>query len=177
MNMYVDEIKTSVTMKDVFRKYGFEANRSGFIKCPFHREKTASLKIYDNDRKFKCFGCGEGGSVIDFVEKLFNLTFQEAITRINYDFGLNLPLGKKLSIREQQKLRKELKEKQLQLAKIKAEKDKKEEEYWLLWSEWIFLDKAIRNYAPKTEDEELHPMYVASLHRITYLNYLMEALL
>lgn len=50
--------------------------------CPFHKEKTASFTIYLDSNTFVCFGCGEKGDVIDFVMKLNNLTFMEAVKYI-----------------------------------------------------------------------------------------------
>jgi DNA primase len=64
-------ITDSLTMKEVFSRYGFSPNSRGFICCPLHQEKTPSLGMYQNGRRWKCFGCGEGGSVIDFVMKYF----------------------------------------------------------------------------------------------------------
>ena len=98
-------ITESVTMNDVFEKYGFTPNRSGFIICPFHAEKTPSLSSYRNGLKWKCFGCGEGGNVIDFVEKLCNLPFMGAVAKLNCDFGLGLPLGHKTLYRERERTR------------------------------------------------------------------------
>ena len=101
------EITSKINMEDVFAEYGFTPNRAGFITCPFHSEKTASLKMYANKQKFKCFGCGEGGSVIDFVMKLFNLTFMQAVVKINNDFNIGLSLNSKpMSIREKKKAEK-----------------------------------------------------------------------
>lgn len=79
MGRAVDIIKGSLTMRDIFAKYGFEQNRAGFIVCPFHSEKTASLGTYANDKRWKCFGCGAGGDVISFVMKLFGLNFSQAV--------------------------------------------------------------------------------------------------
>lgn len=59
-------------MDEVARHYGFEPNRAGFMRCPFHQgDHTASLKIYAGDRGWHCFGCNSGGSVIDFVMRLY----------------------------------------------------------------------------------------------------------
>ena len=78
-------------MEDVVRHYGFESNRAGFMRCPFHRgDHTASLKIYPGSGGWHCFGCGKGGSVIDFVMELFGLSFRQAVLRLNMDFGLGL---------------------------------------------------------------------------------------
>ena len=54
-------------------------SRAGFVLCPFHNEKTPSLKIYKEQNKWWCFGCQQGGDVINFVIKKDNLSFAEAV--------------------------------------------------------------------------------------------------
>jgi DNA primase len=61
---------------------GFEPKRKGrsfWMSCPFHTDKTPSLKIDSERQTFFCFSCNEGGDVIFFIRKLHNLTFKEAI--------------------------------------------------------------------------------------------------
>ena len=87
-----EEIRKRVSPGDAARYYGFEPNRAGFICCPFHGEKTPSLKLYPDG--FYCYGCGEGGSVIDFVAKLFGLDAKGSCRRLNRDFRLGLPLAR-----------------------------------------------------------------------------------
>lgn len=83
-----ETIREHVSMRAVAEHYGFNANRAGFITCPFHSEKTASCKIYDSS--FYCFGCGVGGDVVSFVQKLFTLNFKAAVVRISCDFDLKI---------------------------------------------------------------------------------------
>lgn len=87
MNIY-ENIKQLVPMRDLLEYYGFEINRSGFIKCPFHNEDTASMKVYE--RSCYCFGCGAGGDAVKFTAKLFHLKNSQAALKINSDFNLNL---------------------------------------------------------------------------------------
>ncbi|KQM62788.1 virulence-associated protein E [Sphingomonas sp. Leaf17] len=47
--------------------------------CPFHPDKSPSLTIYADDRRFQCFGCGAQGDVIDFVMRTYNVKMREAI--------------------------------------------------------------------------------------------------
>lgn len=54
----------------------------GYGKCPFHTEKSGSLKVESKKGIFKCFGCGTSGDVIDFVMKYKNITYKEAFTWI-----------------------------------------------------------------------------------------------
>lgn len=84
------EIKKRVSALDVCRQYGVDVNRSGFARCLWHNEKTASLKIYPGDRGYFCFGCHEHGSSIDLVMKLFDCSVGDACKRLNDDFRLGL---------------------------------------------------------------------------------------
>lgn len=93
MSVY-DDVKSLVPVREAAEMYGYGPNRSGFICCPFHGERTPSLKLYDGDRGFFCFGCGKGGSVVDFVGELFGLSPMEAVRKLNLDFNLWLPLDK-----------------------------------------------------------------------------------
>lgn len=47
--------------------------------CPFHPDRTPSFTIYDGGQRFKCFGCGAGGDVLDFVRQAYGLALPEAI--------------------------------------------------------------------------------------------------
>ncbi|NGM17127.1 DNA primase [Eggerthellaceae bacterium zg-893] len=50
--------------------------------CPFHNEKTPSLKVDPNLQLWHCFGCGEGGDVFAYVQKLEGLNFPESVRRL-----------------------------------------------------------------------------------------------
>lgn len=65
------EIKNRLAMPEVARFYGLEMYRAGMACCPFHDDKTPSLKVYDDH--FYCFGCGATGDCTGFVAKLFGL--------------------------------------------------------------------------------------------------------
>ena len=85
------EIKRALPARDVLEHYGFHPSRTGFLQCPFHQgDKHGSLKVYDGERGWHCFGCGRGGSVIDFVMELFGIGFREACLRLNEEFHLGL---------------------------------------------------------------------------------------
>jgi DNA primase len=58
--------------------------------CPFHQEKTPSFGVTPDRGSFKCFGCGEGGDAITFVEKKENLDFVGAIEWLADRFGVEL---------------------------------------------------------------------------------------
>ena len=91
MNKVAEKIKEQVTMNEVCGKYGIEVNFHGFAHCVFHQgDHHGSLKVYPGSGGWHCFGCGAGGSVIDFVMRLFDITFPQAIVRLSADFNLGL---------------------------------------------------------------------------------------
>jgi DNA primase len=85
-----NEIKSVLDIKEVANFYGTELNSKGSALCPFHKENTPSFKIFTGSNSFYCFGCGVGGSVIDFTMKSFNLTNLEAARKLDADFNLGL---------------------------------------------------------------------------------------
>ena len=58
--------------------------------CPFHQERTPSFTVTPARGTFKCFGCGEGGDAIAFVEKIENVDFVGAIEVLAQRFGIEL---------------------------------------------------------------------------------------
>jgi DNA primase len=58
--------------------------------CPFHDEKSPSFGINPAAGFYHCFGCGEGGDVISFVQKVDHLSFSEAVERLAQKLGMEL---------------------------------------------------------------------------------------
>lgn len=83
-------IKEALTMRDVLTRYGYvnTGRESDRIPCPLHNgtDKNFAYKPHS----FRCFVCGESGTVIDFAMRLFNLPFPDACKRLNEDFRLGL---------------------------------------------------------------------------------------
>ena len=81
------QIKAAVSVKEAADYYGLEVSRGSMVCCPFHADRTPSMKL--NDDYFYCFGCGATGDVIDLVARLFNLSGYEAAKKLAYDFGID----------------------------------------------------------------------------------------
>lgn len=82
-----ETVKSRIRLADALSMYGVSVNRQGFCSCPFHAERTPSMHVYPNDT-FYCFGCGAHGDVIDFVMRLYGLSFKDAVEKLSADFGL-----------------------------------------------------------------------------------------
>ncbi len=59
--------------------------------CPFHKEKTPSFSVSPDKQLFYCFGCGKGGTVINFAMQQENLDFVEAVKLLADKCGMELP--------------------------------------------------------------------------------------
>jgi DNA primase len=59
--------------------------------CPFHGEKTPSFTVNPVRQSFHCFGCGEGGDVLSFMMKYYNLTFPETMKQLAQRYQITLP--------------------------------------------------------------------------------------
>lgn len=163
-------------MDDIAIKYGFKPNRSGFINCPFHNEKTPSLKIYKGNRGFSCYGCGESGDIIQFVMKYFEINFMQALVKIDTDFHLGLT-GKRLSDNEKKMIVKE----QVKKSQIALFEQKQEQRINELYNFYCANNRRMlknkNKYAPKKSDKCVHSLYAeATGVEYKYNNYLCEIL-
>lgn len=101
-NSIVHEIKARVSISSVV-KTAVELKGSGpnFIGlCPFHKEKTPSFHVRDKVGRFKCFGCGAFGDVIEFTMRMRSLAFKEAVDYLAERAGIKtvtLPSAPKAS--------------------------------------------------------------------------------
>ena len=79
MNVF-EAVKQSVTTRQAAEHYGIRVGRNGMACCPFHNDKTPSMKL---DQRYHCFGCGADGDVIDFVAALYGLGKKEAAAQFD----------------------------------------------------------------------------------------------
>ena len=171
---YASEIKSMVSMPEMMEQYGFRLDKSGFCKCPFHSERSASFKAYPGQRGYYCFGCGAHGSIIDFVMQYFGLSFRDAIKKINEDFSLGLPIGEKLDRRKQLEMQKQAFLRKREMNARKAKQEELDKAYWAAFDEWKRLDDNLRNYAPKSPTDPLHPLFVEALKNISCAEYYLS---
>lgn len=92
-NRFIDDLKLNINIVDVvgrvvtLKKSG--SNHKGL--CPFHSEKTPSFMVNEDKQIYNCFGCGEKGDAIKFVQRYYNLPFMDAVDRLCEEYGIRKP--------------------------------------------------------------------------------------
>jgi len=74
----------------VVEAWGVQLRGRGRVRqgvCPFHEEQEGSFTVYEDSQRWYCFGCGEGGDVLDFVRRTESLSLPEAIRRLDGGVG------------------------------------------------------------------------------------------
>src|SRR3970040_2278954 len=92
MSDQVDEIKAKSDIVSVISDYITlkKAGKNFKALCPFHSEKTPSFVVSPEIQHFKCFGCGESGDAISFLEKYEGMDFYEALKFLADRAGVQL---------------------------------------------------------------------------------------
>ena len=148
MNVF-EAVKQSVTTRQAAEYYGIHVGRNGMACCPFHNDKTPSMKL---DRRYHCFGCGADGDVIDFAAALYGLGKKEAAVQLAQDFGLSYEDWKPPGKVKKPKTRQKSPEEQFQEAKNRC---------FRILADYLHLLMAWRtDYAPHSPEEAFHPRFV-----------------
>ena len=90
-NVDISALKASHPLGETVEASGVRLRGSGRVRqgfCPFHDEAEGSFTVYADSERWYCFGCGLGGDVLDFVQRVDNLTLPEAIARLDGSPGL-----------------------------------------------------------------------------------------
>ena len=91
---FLQELADRNDIADVVSGYVRLTKRSGanlFGLCPFHNEKTPSFSVSPDKQIYHCFGCGKGGSVINFIMEIENLSFPDAVEFLARRAGMEVP--------------------------------------------------------------------------------------
>jgi len=91
---FADDVKNQADIVSVISGYMTLKKRgANYIACcPFHNEKTPSFSVHQGKGIFKCFGCGAGGSVFDFVMRMEGCLFPEAVKLVATKSGIAIPV-------------------------------------------------------------------------------------
>ena len=82
-----EAVKAAIPVRAAAERYGLEVNCSSMVRCPFHEDRTPSMKLYEEH--FFCFGCGKHGDVVTLVSELFGIPPYDAARKLADDFGVD----------------------------------------------------------------------------------------
>ncbi len=164
MNVF-EAVKQSVTTRQAAEMYGIKVNRSGMVVCPFHNDRTPSMKV---DKRHHCFGCGADGDVIDFTARLFGLGLKEAAVKLAEDFSVSYDRQGRASPKES------IRVKLVQ----KSKSGQEESDCYRILCEYLHSMQGWKEtYAPKPGDARWHPLFTEALQRTSYVEYLLDIFL
>ena len=152
------QIKTAVSVKEAAEYYGLEVNRGSMTRCPFHNDRTPSMKL--NEDYFYCFGCGATGDVIALVARLFNLSSYDAAKKLAADFGI---VEQKPSV----------------LTKLKRSKSQAELEsrsFRVLGDYLQILQDWKEHCAPQSPEDAIDPRYAEACHMLERIGSMLDIL-
>jgi hypothetical protein len=132
--------------------------------CPFHDDKTPSMKV---DNRFHCFGCQADGDVIDFVSRLYGINSVEAALKLAQDFSI--PYEYNGRSRERPSIR--------EPPRGQIRRNEIQHDFRVL-TDYLHLLKAWEKaYAPQKPEDEWNPLFVEALQRKSYIEYLTDGLM
>ena len=148
----------AVPVKEAAEYYGLEVNRGNMVCCPFHADRTPSMKL--NEDYFYCFGCGAHGDVIALTAQLFDLPPAEAAKKLAADFGIT---EQKPSILAK-----------LQRGKSQAETERQSfrvlQDYLRILQDWK------TNCAPQSPEDSIDPRYAEACHMLERIGNMLDIL-
>ena len=89
----IDEVRSRTNIADIIGDYvTLKSAGAGSMKglCPFHEERSPSFNVRPQVGRYHCFGCGEGGDVFSFLQKMDSVSFAEAVERMAARIGYQL---------------------------------------------------------------------------------------
>lgn len=162
MNLF-ESVKAAVTVRQAVEHYGLEVNRGNMVCCPFHNDRTPSMKL--NEDYFYCFGCGATGDMIDLVARLFNLSSYDAAKKLAYDFGIDpdKPPAAAALRKPKYPLAKAFQREELHCQRVLCD-------YLHLLERWKV------QCAPKAPDDTIDDRFVEACQMLDYIEHLTDIL-
>lgn len=93
MDYQIDAIKAAIDLRVYIQSQGIKLTKAGLQwrgLCPFHKEKTPSFYVHQDKQMWHCKGCGLGGDLFSFVERLEGVQFRQAVRILAEHAGIQL---------------------------------------------------------------------------------------
>lgn len=154
-------VKGAVTVEDVLRLLSIQPSSKKRIPCPIHHGEHNNFAY--NDTYYVCFSCGARGDIFTLLHEIKGFDFKQALSFLNDQFRLSLPIDGVLSKTDMMKSAKE------DFLRRKAQKERQnrlnvaEEHYWMTFQRIVELDRIIDGCRPKCADDEITDEFAQAL--------------
>lgn len=154
MNIF-EKVKNGMDLVSVAEYYAIPVSHD-FTNCIFHNDTHPSMKLYKDH--YHCFSCGAHGDVVSFASQLFGLSPYKAAQKLVSDFNIT-------------------KENCMKHKPLQKQYISENEAYNLILGYVKLLEQNRDKYRPCSPDEELHPLYVESVHRLPVYEYYLDIMI
>lgn len=166
MSEIFQKVKHAVTAKQAAERYGLKVNRYGMACCPFHDDRTPSMKVGE---KYYCFACCAKGDSIDLAAGILGLNLKEATEQLAKDFGISYDVPKVKTSKKTRGSPLPSQEKEYQQA---------EDGIYRIYSDYYHLLRWwSEKFAPKSIYEDYDPRFVEACQKRCIVEYYLDTLL
>jgi len=90
---FIDEVRARVDVAEAIgRRVALRKSGTSLLgACPFHEEKSPSFRVYPDQKRFRCYGCGAHGDVFEFARVLEGREFPTIVRGFAAELGIALP--------------------------------------------------------------------------------------
>jgi len=156
MSSIFEAVRSQVPVRAAAKRYGLEVNDSSMARCPFHNDRTPSVKLYADH--FYCFGCGKYGDVVDMTSELLCVPSYDAACALAEEFGVDAARPTPRPALRQ------FREDSLRCQRVLRD-------YLRLLRQWRM------QYAPTGPDESIEDRYAEACRMIDTVDYLTDLLI
>ena len=157
MNLF-EAVKPAVTPRMAAERYGLPVRQGNMTCCPFHDDRTPSMKL--NEDYFYCFGCGASGDVIVLAARLFSLSGYDAAKKLAADFGI---AEQKPSILAR-------------LQRGKSQTETERQSFRVLGDYLRILQDWKEHCAPQSPEDDIDPRYAEACHMLERIENMLNIL-
>ena len=177
MNLF-ETVKTAISVGQAAKRYGLTVGKNGMCCCPFHADKTPSMKL--NEAYYYCFGCKAHGDVIALTAQLLHLPPGSAAAELAQAFHVDISAcqgrGKE---RRRQHYQPDTVALAHQLAAIREKDTDRERDVWLKHAQKVLTTylRLLRTwkerYAPRPGEDVWHPLFQEACQREAWVEGLL----